>query len=73
MTFFSEDRIRSFVRLLAIVLSSVLPILSIVVLYFIPAQTARLGAIAAFSALCSVTLAALSNARNVEIVAATAA
>jgi hypothetical protein len=73
MIFFSEDRIRGFVRFLAVVLSSVLPILSIVVLYFIPNQTARLGARVAFSTLCSVTLAALSNAKNVEIIAATAA
>lgn len=73
MTFFSEDRISSFVRLLAVVLSSLLPILSIVALYYIPTQTARLGAIVAFSALCSATLATLSSAKNVEIIAATAA
>jgi hypothetical protein len=73
VTFFSEERISSLVRVLAVVLSSALPILSIVALYFIPTQTARLGAIVAFSALCSATLAALSNAKNVEIIAATAA
>ncbi|KAJ5912773.1 hypothetical protein N7504_001656 [Penicillium tannophilum] len=69
----SDQRIRSAVRLLAIVLSSVLPILSIVVLYVIKRQDVRLGMIVLFSALCSVALATLSNARNAEIMAVTAA
>lgn len=73
MSFFSEDRIRRFVQLFAVILSSVLPIVSIVALYYIPTQKARLGAIVSFSALCSATLATLSNAKNVEIIAATAA
>ncbi|MCJ1266553.1 hypothetical protein MMC22_006438 [Lobaria immixta] len=73
MISFSDEKIRSFVRVLAVVVSSVLPILAIVVLYFIKSPTARLGAIVAFSALCSAALALLSNAKNFEIIAATAA
>lgn len=73
MISFSDGKIRSFVRVLAIVVSSVLPILAIVVLYFIKSPTAQLGAIVAFSALCSTALALLSNAKNFEIIAATAA
>lgn len=73
MSFYSEHRIGAFVRILAILVSSVLPILSIVVLYYIPSQTARLGAIVAFSSLCSVALSLLTDAKNVEIIAVTAA
>ncbi len=73
MGFYSEDRIRAFVRLLAILVSSVLPILSIVALYYIPTQTARLGTIVAFSSLCSAALSLLTDAKNIEIIAATAA
>jgi hypothetical protein len=73
MLIFSDQSIRSFVRLLAVLLSSVLPILSIVVLYSVTSEKLRLGLIVLFSALCSAALATLSNAKNVEIIAATAA
>jgi hypothetical protein len=61
------------VRLFAILLSSILPILSIVVLHNVDRQSVRLGLIVLFSALCSAALATLSDAKNVEIIAATAA
>lgn len=73
MLIFSNQRIRSVVRLLAIVVSSVLPILSIVVLYVIKSEQIRLGLIVVFSALCSMALATLSSAKNSEIMAVTAA
>lgn len=73
IAFYSEGRVRTFVRFLAIIVSSVLPILSIVALYYIPTQAARLGAIAGFSALCSATLSLVTAAKNIEIIAATAA
>ena len=73
MRYFSEGRIRQLTRIAAIVLSSVLPIVSIVVLYFIKSQLARLGAVVAFAVLCSSALALFSNAKNEEIIAATAA
>ena len=73
MGYFSEERIRQFTRITAIVVSSVLPILSIVVLYFIESQLARLGAVVAFAVLSSLALALFSNAKNGEIIAATAA
>ena len=73
MELYSNGKIRNMVRLLAVIGSSVLPILSIVVLYVIPSANARLGCIVAFSSLCSAMLATLSNAKNVEIIAATAA
>lgn len=73
MLFFSDKRIRSLVRLLAILLSSVLPILSIVVLYSVKEDKVRLGLIVMFSALCSTAPATLSNTKNVEVITATAA
>lgn len=69
----SNHRIRFVVRLLAILLSSVLPILSIVVLYNVESQKIRLRLIVLFSAACSAALATLSDAKDVEIIAATAA
>ena len=73
MARYSDGKIRNFVRILAVVGSCLLPILSIVGLYFVRTQEARLGCIVAFCFVCSVTLAALTNAKNIEIIAATAA
>lgn len=69
----SDSRARKLVRILAIVASSALPILSIVALYYIRSQIARLGTIVAFSVLCSIILAAMSDSSNLEIIATTAA
>ncbi|KAL8789930.1 MAG: hypothetical protein Q9195_006591 [Heterodermia aff. obscurata] len=71
--FVSDEKVTQVVRLLAISISSVLPILSIVVLYVINHAAVRLGVIIIFSVLCSLALATLTNARNVEILATTAA
>lgn len=73
LEFFSEKKIKALVRLLALVVSSLLPVLSILGLYFIPSQNARLGCIVAFSALGSALLALLTNAGNIQIITATAA
>ena len=54
-------------------ISTVFPVLSIVVLYFIHSQLIKLGLVVVFSAVCSATLALMTDARNVEIIAATAA
>jgi len=72
LTFFSESRINSTVRGIAVVLSSVLPILSVVVLYFIANNNIRLGLIVLFTVICSASLAFLSKASNSEIIVATA-
>jgi len=72
LSFFSESRINSTVRGIAVVLSSVLPILSVVVLYFIANNNIRLGLIVLFTVICSASLAFLSKASNSEIIVATA-
>jgi len=53
--------------------ASLLPAISILALYFIHNMLARLGAIMAFSALFSFTLAIFTTAKRIEIFAATAA
>jgi hypothetical protein len=73
MRFYSDNKIKSVVRVLAIILSSVLPILSIVVLYVINSDKIRIGLIVLFCALCSGALAVLTNAKNGEIISVTAA
>ncbi|KAI8943987.1 hypothetical protein F4801DRAFT_573275, partial [Xylaria longipes] len=73
LNFSSTSRVRGFVRILAVIASSLLPVLSIVVLYYIQSQSARLIAIVAFSAFCSLALTVLTDARNAEIIATTAA
>lgn len=60
-------------KVFSILLSSVLPILSIVVLENIQRQDVRIDLIVLFSALCSATLVTMSDAKNVEIITATAA
>ncbi len=73
MTRYSDGKIRNFVRICAVVVSSLLPILSIVGLYFIKEELVRLGVIVIFCFVCSATMAVLTNAKNIEIIAATAA
>jgi len=72
LAFFSEDRIHRLVRGMAVTLSSILPILSVVVLYFINSNNIRLGLIVLFTVICSASLAFLSKASNSEIIVATA-
>jgi hypothetical protein len=48
--YYSEGKIKSFVRIISIMMLSVLPILSIIALYFIQSQIVRLGCIVLFSA-----------------------
>ncbi|OJJ41949.1 hypothetical protein ASPWEDRAFT_167938 [Aspergillus wentii DTO 134E9] len=73
LSIISDERIQLFVRVSMIILSSVLPILSIIVLYVVKSQSIRLGLVVVFSALCSAALATMSGARNAEIMGVTAA
>ena len=72
-TVFSDNRIRRTTRLVAVVLSSILPVLSIVILYFVHSTNVHIGLIIVFSTLFSGVVALVSDARNVEVMAATAA
>lgn len=55
------------------IIASLIPILSIVILYVVHSMPARLGIIAAFNVLVSVCLSGLTNAKRSEIFAVTAA
>ena len=70
---FSDDRIRRTTRIVAVVLASILPVLSIVFLYYVHPTNIRIGLIIVFSTLFSAVVALVSDARNVEVMAATAA
>ena len=72
-TVFSDHRVRRTTKVVAVVLSSILPILSIVILYYVHSTNVHIGLIIVFSTLFSGVVALVSDARNVEVMAATAA
>lgn len=70
---YSETRLSAVVGVFGTVLSSILPITSIVVLYFVTNMLVRLGLTVAFTAMFSCCLALVSRAKRVEIFAASSA
>ena len=70
---YTESSLVRFNNIVVTVLSSALPILAIVVLYFIPTRPKRLGAMAGFTILFAISLACFTNARRLEIFASTSA
>lgn len=70
---YSDTHITGFVKVLGTVVASVLPISSIVALYFVRNILVRLGLIIIFTALFSLAMAIFSGARQVEIFAASSA
>ena len=70
---YSGDKMAKTGNIAVAVLSSVLPTLAILVLYFVNRMIVRIGLIILFTALFSVTLAVFTAARKVEIFSATAA
>jgi hypothetical protein len=69
----SDSKLIRTADLITTVISCVLPIASVIILFFVHSMIARLGIVAGFTALFSLTLAAVMAARRVEIFAATAA
>ena len=72
-TILSDNRVRRTTRVVAVVLASILPVLSIVILYYVHSTNIRIGLIVVFSTLFSAVVALVSDARNVEVMAGTAA
>ncbi|KAL9111750.1 MAG: hypothetical protein Q9227_003809 [Pyrenula ochraceoflavens] len=70
---YSDRRIHLFFNLLCTLISSLLPISSIIILYSVHSVRARLGIAAAFTASFSLCLAMMTSGRRVEIFAATTA
>lgn len=70
---YRESTLYKFTAVVATTLSSLLPVLSIVVLYLVHSMPARLGIIAGFTAAFSFVLTVITSAQRVENFAATAA
>ncbi|KAH9217649.1 hypothetical protein DL95DRAFT_91028 [Leptodontidium sp. 2 PMI_412] len=70
---YRESSLESFISIIATVMASLLPICSVVALYLVQSNNLRLGMVAIFSACFSLALAVMTNARRVEVFAATAA
>ena len=70
---YSGDKMAKAGNIAVAVLSSVLPTLAILALYFVNRMIVRIGLVILFTALFSVTLAVFTAARKVEIFSATAA
>lgn len=59
--------------MLSVVLSSLLPTVMILALYFIQSMLWRIGAVIIFTAIFAVALTVFTNARKIEVYSATAA
>jgi hypothetical protein len=70
---YKELALESILGILVTVVASLLPICSVVALYIIQSNGVRLGIIAIFSACFALALALMTNARRIEVFAATAA
>ena len=70
---YSSKRIGRVSNIVVAVVSSILPTLVILVLYFVKRMIVRIGLVIFFTAIFSIALAAFTDARKVEIFSATAA
>lgn len=73
LVWYGEGTLRRITLLVTTALASLLPILSIVILYHVHPMKARLGIIAAFNVLISFCLALFTSAKRTDIFAVTAA
>ncbi|TVY69010.1 hypothetical protein LSUE1_G008007 [Lachnellula suecica] len=70
---YSDDIILLILDIIGTILASLLPIASIVALYFVASMQARLGILTGFTALFAVCLKLVTGSRKIEIFAATSA
>lgn len=70
---YEESKLATIASIVGTVLASLLPIICILVLYFVRSTLTRLGIMVVFTTLFSTTLAIFTSARRVEIFASTAA
>jgi hypothetical protein len=73
ITLYSMRKVNRAVAILSMVIAAVLLIVSIVTLYLVTNNNARLGLICAFTILFALTIHFLTNARRAELFASTAA
>lgn len=72
-TSYHDSSLYKLLSLLSTTIASVFPVLAIVLLHFVTKTSARLSIIATFTAMFSICLSLVTQARRVEIFAATAA
>jgi hypothetical protein len=70
---YNDQNLRMIARLASTVVASILPLCSVIILYFIRSNGVRLIIIVVLSAFFSLALALMTNARKIEIFAATSA
>ena len=70
---YSEDWALRLLSLISTVLTSVLPVVAIVILYVVRSTQQRLGILAAFTAVFAFILSVVTNAGRSDVFAATAA
>lgn len=70
---YSDDALLRFNTVVVSVLSSILPVLAIVVLYSINTMIKRIGVVVAFTVAFAFALATFTDARRLEIFASTSA
>jgi hypothetical protein len=72
-TYHSQTMLLGIARVLSMTLASILPIASIVVLYYVHSMPKRLGIIGGFTAAFSFVLGLVTNSQLVDVFAASAA
>jgi hypothetical protein len=70
---YSDKTVRQATRFVSTLLASVIPLLSVTILYTVQSNILRLGIVTVLSSLFSVTLSLTTNARGIEVFAATSA
>ena len=73
MVEWNDKSYKKMARVVIVIISTLFPTVAVLSLYLVKDMVARLGAVLGFSALFSIVLAVFTNARPVEIFAATAA
>lgn len=70
---YKESQIKVIIDIVTTVVAAVFPLLSIVVLYIVQSFSVRLGIVIVFSTFFALMLALMTNARRIEVFAATSA
>ena len=73
MHYYRESRVQKVIYILGTVFSAVVPLSSIVALYFVQEMGARLGLVCGFTILFAIVLVLATNARRIEVFAAASA
>ncbi|KAI9656058.1 MAG: hypothetical protein M1821_005119 [Bathelium mastoideum] len=70
---YEESTLMAIVFVITVVIASLLPLCSIVILYVVQSDSLRIGIILILSLVCSLTLTLMMNARKIEVFAAASA